>query len=231
MTIEMYDLAGANPDVRFSPFCWRTRMALAHKRLDVHSIPWRFVEKDKIAFSGQALVPVIRDGDNVVSDSWAIAEYLDATYPEQPKLMDGAQGKALANFARHYAQTMINPVALKAVLLDIYKCIDEGDKAYFRETREKRVGMTLEAFTATPQASLAAMKTAAAPLRAVVQSQPFVHGDRPAFGDYCIFGTFMWARNVSSVKLLEEDDPVHAWRERMLDLFGGLARNSACATA
>jgi glutathione S-transferase len=231
MTIEMHDLAGANPDVRFSPFCWRARMALAHKGLGVKTIPWRFMDKDKIAFSGQGLVPVIRDGDRTVNDSWAIAEYLDEAYPDRPTLMEGAQGRALANFARHYAQNVINPVALKAVLLDIYKSLDEGDKPYFRESREKRVGMTLEAFTATPEAALAAMKTAVATLRGVVQGQSFVNGDEPAFADYAIFGTFMWARNVSNVKLLAEDDPVYAWRERMLDLFGGLARKSARAVA
>jgi len=44
MAITLYDLAGAETDRRFSPFCWRTRMALAHKRLDVETVPWRFTE-------------------------------------------------------------------------------------------------------------------------------------------------------------------------------------------
>lgn len=34
MTIQLYELVGAD-DRRFNPFCWRTRMALAHKRLDL----------------------------------------------------------------------------------------------------------------------------------------------------------------------------------------------------
>jgi glutathione S-transferase len=81
MSIIMHDLAGADPDLRFSPFCWRTRFALAYKGLPVETLPWRFTETADMAFSGQALVPVIRDGDNkVVSDSWAIAEYLEDTY-------------------------------------------------------------------------------------------------------------------------------------------------------
>lgn len=231
MTIELYDLAGANPDHRFSPFCWRARMALAHKGLAVETVPIRFMDKDKLAFSGQGLVPVIRDGQKIVSDSWAIAEYLDAAYPERPMLMDGAQGRALANFARHYSQTVMGPAILKAVLLDIHNAIDAGDRAYFRETREKRVGATLEAFTASPEAALAGVKAALAPLRALLQTQPFVNGDRPALADYCVFGPLMWARNVSKVKLLESDDPVLAWREKMLDLFDGLARKSAGAGA
>src|SRR6266496_2879469 len=63
MPIILYDLAGAEPDRRFSPFCWRARMALAHKGLEVETVPWRFAEKDAIAFSGQGRVPVLIDGD------------------------------------------------------------------------------------------------------------------------------------------------------------------------
>ena len=59
MTIQLYDLAGEDPSVRFSPYCWRTRLALAHKGLDVETIPWRFTDKEMIAFSDQELVPVI----------------------------------------------------------------------------------------------------------------------------------------------------------------------------
>ena len=53
MAIVMYDLAGADPALRFSPYCWRIRMALAHKGLPVETVPWRFTDKDAIAFSGQ----------------------------------------------------------------------------------------------------------------------------------------------------------------------------------
>jgi glutathione S-transferase len=41
------------------------------------TIPCRFNEKNAIAFSGQDRVPVLRDGDQVVSDSWTIAIYLE----------------------------------------------------------------------------------------------------------------------------------------------------------
>ena len=61
------------------------------------------------------------------------------------------------------------------------------------------------------------------------------HGARPAFPVrrgaglsrlYILFGTFLWARGTSAFPLLAKDDPLHAWRERMLDLFGGMARKA-----
>ena len=231
MTIRMYDLAGANPAVRFSPYCWRARMALAHKGLDVETIAWRFSDKEAIAFSGQGLVPVLRDGDTIVNDSWAIAEYLDKTYPDRPVLLDGEQGRALANFARHYAQNVLSGILFKAIMMDLFNAIDPGDRAYFRDSREKRVGSTLEQFQIAPDAARAQLNTALSPLRAVLKEQPFINGRHAAFADYCVFGAVMWARNVSSVSLIAEDDPTHAWRERMLDLFDGLARKSPRATA
>jgi Glutathione S-transferase, N-terminal domain len=53
MTLRLYYLAGAEPERRFSPYCWRIRLALAHKNLPVETIPWRFTEKAEIAASGQ----------------------------------------------------------------------------------------------------------------------------------------------------------------------------------
>jgi glutathione S-transferase len=79
--MELYDLAGAEPDRRFSPYCWRARMALAHKELPVTTIPWRFSDKDKIAPSGQGRVPVLVDNGRWIADSWVIANYLEDTYP------------------------------------------------------------------------------------------------------------------------------------------------------
>jgi glutathione S-transferase len=94
MAIVMYDLAGADPALRFSPYCWRTRMALAHKGLAFETIPWRFTDKEVIAFSGQGRVPVIRDGDRTVSDSWAIAEYLEGMRLDRNGVQDSQKSVA-----------------------------------------------------------------------------------------------------------------------------------------
>ncbi len=41
-----------------------------------------------------AQVPIIQDGDNVVNDSFAIAQYLERTYPDRPSLFGGPGGAA-----------------------------------------------------------------------------------------------------------------------------------------
>jgi glutathione S-transferase len=106
MAITMYDLAGAEADRRFSPFCWRSKMALAHKGLLVETVPWRFTEKNKLPQPNRGRVPVIVDGDRVVHDSTAIADYLEERYPDWPSLFGGTSGRALTRFVQNWTETV-----------------------------------------------------------------------------------------------------------------------------
>jgi glutathione S-transferase len=63
----------------------------------------------------------------------------------------------------------------------------------------------------------------------VLKEQKFLAGEHPAYPDYALVGAFLWARIASPLVLLEEDDPVHAWREHMLDLFDGMGRKAKAA--
>lgn len=225
MAREMFDLAASDETVRFSPYCWRIRMALAHKGLDVDTVPVRFTEKDKIAFSGQKLVPVLRDGETVVHDSWDIALYLDRAYPDRPRLID-IPGMGVTNFVRSWAQTSLTIPVFKTIILDLFNGLADKDKEYFRSSREQRFGMPLEKFAIPADEGRATIKLVLTPVRDVLKQQPFFCGAQPGFADYIVFGVFMWARSASPIELLEEGDPTHAWRERMLDLYGGLARQA-----
>ena len=224
--ITLWDLAGAEDDRRFSPYCWRVRMAIAHKNLSCETVPWRFTEKDAIAFSGQGLVPVIRDGKRELHDSWAIAEYLDERHPDQPALFDGEQAKSLALFFRIWTERTIHTALFPVIIADLFANLHEKDKAYFRETREKRFGRALEGVGPDPKGALASLRGALDPVRPLLVQKPFVSGGTPAFADYILFGAFQWARAMSPIRLLEPDDPLYAWRERMLDLHDGLARKA-----
>ena len=106
MSTVLYDLAAADPDIRFSPYCWRTRFALAHKGVPVETEPWRFSDKAVIGFSGQGKVPVLRDHGKIVSDSWSIAEFLDEQY-SGPTLFGGPTGKAHARFINAWCEAVM----------------------------------------------------------------------------------------------------------------------------
>ncbi len=220
---DLYELAGTEPDRLFSPYCWRTRMALAHKGLSARTIPWRFTEKDAIAKSGQGLVPVLVDGDRWIADSWAIAEYLEDAYSDRPPLFGGGAGRALSRFYNNWTNAVLQPGLIRFAILDVHRHLHEKDKAYFRQSREQRFGQTLEAFVADRDRYLDLFRQSLAPLRSTLQAQRFLGGETPLYADYIVFGAFQWVRCISDYGVLAEDDPIAAWRGRMLDLFDGMA--------
>ena len=226
MPITFYDLSGKEGR-RFSPFCWRARMALAHKGLEKDAVVERirFSDKDKLAFSGQKLVPVIVDGDRVVNDSFAIALYLEEAYPDAPPLFGGEAGIGMARVIDGWIGAQVFPMVAGMIVADIPKEIEEADLAYFWESREKRFGKPLEEVVAGREGRLDAFAKALTPARKAIEDRPFIAGSAPNYADYMLFGVFMWARGCSDFKLLAENDPLHAWRERLLDSFDGMPRS------
>ena len=220
----LYDLAGADPNLRFSPYCWRAKLALAHKGLAFETIPWRLTEKEAIAMSGQDKVPVLIDGERVISDSWVIADYLEVNYPDQPSLFGGPEGRALARFISHWADRTMAPGIVGMVAADVHAQIHEKDQDYFRTSREMRLGKSLEEVVANRDATLPAYREGLDPLRALLREQPFVGGPTPSYADYIPFSLLQWAANVSQFPVLAPDDPLTAWCDRVADLHDGLAR-------
>lgn len=224
MAIVMHDLAGADPALRFSPYCWRVRMAVAHKDVPIRTIPWRFSDKQALAFSGQGRVPVIKDANKVVSDSWAIATYLEERYDDRPSLFGCEMGHAHARFINAWADGLMVPAIARLIVRDVLDVLDAKDRAYYRKSREERFGMKLEQVQADREQRLPEFRALLQPVRATLAVQEWMGGDDgPSYADYIVFGNLQWARCVSRFELLAADDPVTAWRGRMLDLFGGLA--------
>ena len=71
--------------IPFSTNVERVTLALAHKGLQVESVPVDPADRSEVArASGQELVPVLVDGSTVVSDSTAILEHLEDRFPAPP---------------------------------------------------------------------------------------------------------------------------------------------------
>ena len=82
MSIEIYWFSG-------SPFAWRAILAAEVKGIDYTSRLIQASDGDHqkpefLAMSPRGKVPVLRDGDLVVTESLAILAYLDRRFPEPP---------------------------------------------------------------------------------------------------------------------------------------------------
>lgn len=218
MALVLYELCGAN-DLRFSPYCWRTRLALKKKGLDYTTEPVRFTDKEKIAFSGQIRVPVLVDNGKTVFDSWDIAEHLEDAYPDRPSLFPGARGRQYAKMTQDWMNPLHTHI-VGAIIFDIYNKLDPADFTYFRESREKLLGGKLEDIQAGREQSRQQFSEGFASMRAHLMDQPFIAGAAPAYADFIVFGSLKWADLCSDFKLFAADDPISAWYGRVVAEMG-----------
>lgn len=225
MAVVLYERLCAD-NRRPSPFCWRARLALAHKQVTPEVRAIKFSESEKVAFSGQGKVPVVVDGQTVVHDSWAIACHLEDRYPEAPSLFGGAGGRALTRLFNHWVDHSLEPALAPILIPYLLAVACPEDRAHYRQTREAKFGLTIEQMVTRRAIFMEALQPALAPLRHRLAESPFLCGERPGYADYLVFADFQWARSVCDRDILGPEEPaLRAWRSLMLDLFGGLARS------
>jgi glutathione S-transferase len=225
--IDLYELAAADPAIRFSPYCWRVRMALAHKGISARVLPWHFGER-KLP-GGNRQVPVMVDDGEVIADSTAIALHLENKYHNGPSLFGDEIGEAHARFIIAWADTVLIPALLPILAPDLLKLVKPASQPAFREARESRMAMTFEAARENRSALIESAQLKMVPLRRVLQNAGFLGGEEPSYADYAVFGCFQWMRCSSKVEILQAEDPIAHWRETMLTLFGDLARDAKLA--
>ncbi len=222
--ITLWELKGRD-DRRYSLFSWRTRMALRHKDLPFEAKPVCMSDKAAIAFSGGKTVPVIRDGESVIRDSWKIAEHLEERYGDKPSLFGGAIGRGVTQTFNTWVDRTLVTAMMPVIVADIHERVDPADDAFFRQMFEGFLKSTLEQARSRRAEFAARLGRTLEPMQAALKRQPFVSGATPAYGDYILFSVFQWARVMSPQELLGPEDPLAKWRHRLLDLYDGFARN------
>ena len=152
---------------------YRVRIALALKGLDYEYLPVQIVKNEQFAapFDSIApghLVPVLKDGDDVLNQSLAIIEYLDETHPT-PSLLPGdararSQIRALALDIACEIHPLNNLRVLRYLVNDLKISEDDKNRWYrhWVETGLETVERQLAGSAATGR---------------------FCHGDTPGLAD------------------------------------------------
>ncbi|VDB92616.1 unnamed protein product [Peniophora sp. CBMAI 1063] len=160
--ITLYDISrkgfeqASESEKCWSMNTWKTRYALNLKGLKFKTKWLSFAAiEPKMKELGVAphattikyTVPTIYDPKTkkVVTESFAIAKYLDETYPDTPRLV--APGTAVLH--RTFLMRVVGPLleaTFPIICFPIYEqcCMDEADEKLFRTTREEWEGMKLE---------------------------------------------------------------------------------------
>lgn len=224
MTIEFYELCAENKDIKFSPFVWRTRMALLHKVVDFKSIAWQFKDRDT---KEHKTVPAIYDNGKMVSDSWEIAKYLDAQYPDKPMLMKDAEAEAHAQLVSNICNNLIFATAVSMAIYPVSQIIDDESAAYFIETREGKFGKKLVDINNNDQtAAKENLANGLAVFEATLGTSDYLGGTAPTYADYTLFGVLKWI-DVVAYRPVATDSNVGKWFDRISNLYNGNASNAA----
>lgn len=206
----LYDLKGGAPTQRFSPFCFRVKLALAHKDLPFRSELVGFTEKPKVEFSGQKLVPILVEGDTVVADSWRILEYLEQTYPQHELLSTADRSLP---FLRAWSERALMGSMFRWLAPLIHDSLHGDDKAYFQATREARLGTTMAALAADAAKYQKVVHSTLEPLRALLEQQAFISGHTAGVGDLLVLSCLLWAEGVTGSAVTTPEDVISRWRE------------------
>ncbi|KZV63657.1 hypothetical protein PENSPDRAFT_657117 [Peniophora sp. CONT] len=234
--ISFYDLRFKN-GLPGSPNAWKTRFTLNYKGLPYKTTYINFVDL-KPTFQAAGIPPSSGDAYTVpaifdpatgqaVSDSFCIAEYLDAQYPDTPPLLPPSTRDAQITFEK----TVRQPFAFTLfplILLEIYSAVEEKDKPYFRRTREALFGGPLESIVPTGSKRVAQLEAVRAGLDKVEkviveyagEGKIFFGGDEPCFADMSLASTF----KSLMVKCDEEYDACkvilgHDWAKKFVEAF------------
>jgi maleylacetoacetate isomerase/maleylpyruvate isomerase len=150
---------------------YRVRIALALKGLPYTYTPVHLAKSEHLGaeWAGvlpTALVPVLRDGDAVLTQSLAIVEYLDETHPEPPLLPPDALGRARVRALAQDIACEIHPLNNLRVLRYLVrelKVSDEAKDTWYRHWVETGLAAVERQLAARPSA--------------------FCHGDTPTLAD------------------------------------------------
>ena len=137
----------------------------------------------------------------------------------------GAIGRGVTQAFNTWVDRALVPAVMPVIVADVHERVDPADDAFFRQQFEGFLKCTLEESRARRPQALERLQRVLEPMQAVLKRQPFVCGTAPAYADYILFSVCQWMRVTSPQDIFNSSEPVYLWRNRMLDLYDGFARN------
>jgi glutathione S-transferase len=186
----------------FSTNVERVALALAHKGLEVESVVISYEDRSPVVeASGQGLVPVLVDGDEVIPDSIRILRHLEDRWPDPPLFpRDAARRAELDVFLDWFNEVWkVAPNAIEAEL-----------------ERDRPDDARVAAQSARMRASLNRFET-------LLDGRDHLFGDDFSAADCAAFPFLKYAK----LRDPEDDELFHRILEDNLRLDGGYPRLSA----
>lgn len=206
----LYERAGVD-GLCPSPVCWRARIALALKGVEVERRAMRFADVEELAATtGSRTVPVLAVDGAMIVNSDAIAAHLDAVAPSGPQLMAGDAATVGADLERELG-ARIGPL----VGADFQRRLLPEDRDYFKQSREARYGRSFEEFEALRGGLELDLAFSLGRLEPQLDEHRYLGGDEIAWSDIVAYSYIAWIAFASPRSMPELVNPVRTWFERL----------------
>lgn len=193
-----------------SHYVEKVRLILDYKGLEYKKIEVTpgLGQIDLMQMSGQRQVPVLKDGNEIIADSTAIAEYLDKHYPEKPIIPEDPKLRGLCLLMEQWADESIGLNARKCLVgtfgqdqtfrtsvlptntPDFLKSLVGAVPGDIFSILGLGVGFGPDALKAAKNA----MKRDLASLCFILNEQPYLVTDHPTLADFAVAGLTMYVK-------------------------------------
>jgi glutathione S-transferase len=155
--------------------------------------------------TGQRQVPVLKDGDTLIADSTAIAEYLDRRYPEKPLIPTDPKQKALCMIMEQWADEVLGIDARKGLI----SCISQNPNfrtAFLPDATPAPLKTFLNGLPVNLLGNIGApvglgsdsvreaLRSDLRYLSAILANQPYLLGNEPTLADLTVAGLTMYIK-------------------------------------
>jgi len=216
--ITLYDIPSTLPENAWSPNVWKARLTLRVKGLQFKTVWVEFPDIESVCKNIGAkptrtgyTLPVIHDPstNTVVSDSAAIARYLDATYPDTTRLFPPGSDALQEAFQIAFLNTVLPLAPIMQPM--ICTKLNPVSEVYYRQKREARSGKKMEPSPARPQPEHwkqveEAFGVMDSWLATNGEGKPFVMGDTISYADITIAGWILCMKIISRPESQEWKD-------------------------
>ncbi|WRT68152.1 uncharacterized protein IL334_005127 [Kwoniella shivajii] len=207
----LYQLVGdaSSPDGRvISPHVWKTKLDLAFFEQKVNdsgkTFPQIRGELSELTKNPAVTVPTIEVDGEFTTDSWKIAEYLEAEHgtPEKSLFGGSVAGKDFAKFIEIWSNTTLANELRPLVAISITSHFDSPSKSYFIKSKFAgditKHSALVNKFSNSEEleTQLAAARSRLSAIESLLKykkekGEPlWLIGSNPSHADFCLFGWF-----------------------------------------
>ncbi|KAL7422865.1 hypothetical protein Q5752_002162 [Cryptotrichosporon argae] len=228
MTVTCYGLRPSTSwDTNMSPHVWKTAADFAFLGIEYNIELLTFLEIrgdfEQTTGTPGVTVPTIKTADGYTTDSWKIAEKLEADYAKDGKSLFGSEeGKALAKLLEIWGNTELAGEIRPVVGGRMYANLDDEIKPWAVKNKfggdqakaEAMAAKSVDPAYIASQAAAARAKLQLLEAHLAARGTPFLAGPKPTHADAVVFGWYGFPR------ILNPQAAEATWRHDSLPLVG-----------